>query len=87
MILNGELTLWQPATEPFVYQDIHTLGLQCRYTQRHIDFLNIAGNNLFGKKLNASAETIELHIRDFTQLYDRRKIVTRLRRQLSFGRL
>lgn len=64
MILNGELTLWQPATEPFVYQDIHTLGLQCRYTQRHIDFLNIAGNNLFGKKLNASAETIEHQIRE-----------------------
>jgi branched-subunit amino acid aminotransferase/4-amino-4-deoxychorismate lyase len=64
MILNGELTLWQPATEPFVYQDIHTLGHQCRYTQQHIDFLNIAGSNLFGKKLNTSTDAIELQIRE-----------------------
>ena len=64
MILNGELTLWQPVTEPFVYQDIHTLGYQCRYTQQHIDFLNIAGSNLFGKKLNTSANAIELQIRE-----------------------
>ena len=51
MILNGELTLLQPAVSPFVYQDIHTLNRECRYTAQHIEFLNIAADKLFSTKL------------------------------------
>ena len=67
MILNGELTLWQPATSPFVFQDIHSLSHDCRYTEQHIEFLNIATDKLFCTKLKHSTNTIEHQIKEMLE--------------------
>ena len=67
MILNGELTLWQPVTKPFVYQEIHSLDYCCRYTAQHIDFLNTAADKLFSTKLKQSAETIERQAKELLE--------------------
>ena len=58
MIFNGELVLWQPATSPFVYQDIHTLDYRCRYTAQHIEFLNVAADKLFGIRFRQTTNAI-----------------------------
>ena len=59
MIFNGELVLWQPATSPFVYQDIHTLDYLCRYTAQHIEFLNVAADKLLGIRFRQTTNAIE----------------------------
>ena len=67
MILNGELTLLQPAVSPFVYQDIHTLNRECRYTAQHIELLNIAADKLFSTKLKQGADTIERQAKELLE--------------------
>ena len=68
MVINGELAMWQPATLPYVFQDLHTLGYRARYAAQHIEFLNIAADKLFNNRLQQSARTIELQI---TQLLEK----------------
>ena len=84
MVLNGELVTWQPATLPYVFQDLHTLGYRARYVAQHIDFLNIASNKLFTKKLQQSVHTIEQQI---TQLLEKnhtaRNVTTGVRLSLN----
>ena len=67
MILNGELTLLQPTVSPFVYQDIHTLNRECRYTAQHIEFLNIAADKLFSTKLKQGIDTIERQAKELLE--------------------
>ena len=63
MILNGEQCLWQPAEEPYVYQNIHSLGYNCRYVAQHLEQLNNAAEALFGFGLEIDAATIERQAR------------------------
>lgn len=67
MILNGELTLWQPVIKPFVYQEIHSLDHRCRHTAQHIDFLNTAADKLFSTKLKQNAEAIDSQVKDLLE--------------------
>ena len=55
MLLNGEPTLLAPRCEPYVFQNVHTLGGECRRMRRHVEVLASAAEQLFGVDLDLDA--------------------------------
>ena len=59
MILSGVLQSWQHLDEPFVYQNIHTLGYRTKHLAEHIAVLNSAAQELFRQRLDVAPKEIE----------------------------
>ncbi len=59
MLLNGEPTLLAPRCEPYVFQNVHTLGGECRRMRRHVEVLASAAEQLFGVDLDLDAREAE----------------------------
>ena len=59
MLLNGEPMLLAPRCEPYVFQNVHTLGGECRRMRRHVEVLASAAEQLFGVDLDLDAREAE----------------------------
>lgn len=55
MLFNGELRPAAPQRGPYVFQNVHTLGGECRRLQRHVEVLTAAAEQLFGIDLDLAA--------------------------------
>ncbi|MBQ1253548.1 MAG: aminotransferase class IV [Alistipes sp.] len=59
IIRNGELQSLQPASQVYVYQDIHTLSHTPRHAAQHLRIIDHAAQKLFGINCKLSIKELE----------------------------
>lgn len=62
MVKNGELTIEQPHTLPYIYQNLHTLAHKAYFCEEHLHYLNASTNYLWNFKLTVPAYRIKQNI-------------------------
>ncbi len=67
MLFNGELQHATPQRGPYVFQNVHTLGGECRRMGRHVEVLTTAAEQLFGIDIDIVAREAERAARQLAE--------------------